>query len=391
MPCPYTPLPLSPPPSKSAKSCGFRGGEAVESGNIYFERWFARRVMMHRMGRVGFTVAGATGVLFVMSIAASGGRASAQTDAPQNSQPNPYRTIENWAKLPEGRTWGSTAGVSVDRHGDIWVAERCGANTCAGSNLAPILEFDSSGKLLRSFGAGMFLFPHGMTVDKDGNIWVTDGQGANGKGQQVFKFSPDGKVLMTLGKAGVAGDGPDTFNQPSAVAIAPNSDIFVADGHGGNSNNRIVKFTKDGKFIKTWGKKGTAPGEFDIPHCLAFDSKGRLFVGDRNNNRIQIFDQDGNFIEEWKQFSRPSGIFIDKNDVIYVADSESESVSKNHYGWKRGIRIGNVKDGSVTAFIPDPVEVATGTSAAEGVAADSNGTIYGAEVGPKDLKKYVKK
>ncbi len=329
--------------------------------------------------------------MFVITIPAFGGKAYAQTDAATNSLPNPYRTIENWAKLPEGRPWGSTAGVSVDSHGDIWVAERCGANTCAGSNLAPILEFDPSGKLLRSFGAGMFLFPHGMTVDKDGNIWVTDGQGANGKGHQVFKFSPDGKVLMTLGKAGVAGDGPDTFNQPSAVAIAPNGDIFVADGHGGNSNNRIVKFTKDGKFIKTWGKKGTAPGEFDIPHCLAFDSKGRLFVGDRNNNRIQIFDQDGNFVEEWKQFSRPSGIFIDKNDVIYVADSESESVSKNHYGWKRGIRIGNVKDGSVAAFIPDPVEVATGTSAAEGVAADSNGTIYGAEVGPKDLKKYVKK
>ena len=329
--------------------------------------------------------------MFVITIPAFGGKAYAQTDAATNSLPNPYRTIENWAKLPEGRPWGSTAGVSVDRQGNLWVAERCGANTCAGSNLAPILEFDPSGKLLRSFGAGMFLFPHGMTVDKDGNIWVTDGQGANGKGHQVFKFSPDGKVLMTLGKAGVAGDGPDTFNQPSAVAIAPNGDIFVADGHGGNSNNRIVKFTKDGKFIKTWGKKGTAPGEFDIPHCLAFDSKGRLFVGDRNNNRIQIFDQDGNFVEEWKQFSRPSGIFIDKNDVIYVADSESESVSKNHYGWKRGIRIGNVKDGSVAAFIPDPVEVATGTSAAEGVAADSNGTIYGAEVGPKDLKKYVKK
>ena len=330
--------------------------------------------------------------IVVVMIGASEGMAYAQTDAvPNNSQPNPYRTIENWAKLPEGRPWGSTAGVDVDRHGNIWVAERCGKNSCDGSNLAPILEFDPSGKLLKSFGEGMFLFPHGLTVDKDGNIWVTDGHGANGKGQQIFKFSPDGKVLMTLGKAGVAGDGPDTFNMPSAVAIASNGDIFVADGHGGTSNNRIVKFTKDGKFIKTWGKKGTGPGEFDIPHCLAFDSKGRLFVGDRNNNRIQTFDQDGNFIEEWKQFSRPSGIFIDKHDIIYVTDSESESVSKNHNGWKRGIRVGKVKDGSVMSFIPDPVEVATGTSAAEGIAVDSKGTIYGAEVGPKDLKKYVKK
>ena len=310
---------------------------------------------------------------------------------PNESLPNPYRTIENWAILPNGRTWGSTAGVAVDRKGDIWVAERCGANSCAGSNLAPILEFNPSGKLLTSFGAGMFVFPHGITVDKDGNVWVTDGQGANGKGHQVFKFSPKGKLLMTLGKAGVAGDSEDTFNQPSAVAIAANGDIFVADGHGGNSNARIVKFSKDGKFIMTWGKKGSAPGEFNIPHALAFDSAGRLFVADRGNNRIQIFDQQGKFIDQWKQFSRPSGIFIDQHDVIYVADSESGSVAPDHSAWTRGIRIGSVKDGSVTAFIPDPVEHATTTSAAEGVAADANGVIYGAEVGPKDVKKYVKK
>jgi sugar lactone lactonase YvrE len=347
--------------------------------------------MMPRVCRTGFRRVTPVFWLFVVMAGNFAHRAEAQSGAPQNSPPDPYRTIENWAKLPEGRTWGATAGVDVDSRGNIWVAERCGANTCEGSNLAPILEFDPSGKLLKSFGSEMFLFPHGLTVDKDGNIWVTDGHGGDGKGQQVFKFSPDGKVLMTLGKAGVKGDGPDTFNMPSAVAIASNGDIFVADGHGGNSNNRIVKFTKDGKFIKTWGAKGTGPGEFDIPHCLAFDSKGRLFVGDRNNNRIQIFDQDGNYIAEWKQFSRPSGIFIDKHDTIYVADSESESVSKNHDGWKRGIRIGNVKDAVVVAFIPDPAEVATGTSAAEGIAVDSKGTIYGAEVGPKDLKKYVKK
>ena len=343
--------------------------------------------MTPHVSRVRFIVI----AFIVVMTGASGVRARAQAGAEPNSQPNPYRTIEDWAKLPEGRPWGSAAGVAVDRHGNIWVAERCGANTCAGSNLAPILEFDPSGKLLKSFGAGMFVFPHGITVDKDGNVWVTDGQGKDGKGQQIFKFSPDGKVLLTLGKAGVAGEGPDTFNQPSAVAIALNGDVFVADGHGGNSNARILKFTKDGKFIKTWGKKGTGPGEFDTPHCLAFDSKGRLFVGDRNNNRIQIFDQDGNYIAELKQYSRPSGIFIDKHDIIYVADSESGSVAKNHNGWKRGIRVGNLKDGSVMALVPDPVEIATGTSSAEGITVDSKGLIYGAEVGQKDLKKYVKK
>ena len=306
------------------------------------------------------------------------------------AQENPYRVVEGWAKLPEGRSWGSTAAVDVDSNDHIWVAERCGANSCAGSNLSPILEFDPSGKLLRSFGAGMFVFPHGIGVDKEGNVWVTDGDGKDGKGHQVFKFSPDGRVLMTLGNAGVSGDGPETFNRPSDVIVAPNGDIFVADGHGGDSNARIVKVSKDGKFIKSWGKKGIVPGEFDTPHGLAFDSKGRLFVADRNNNRIQIFDQEGSFIEQWTQFSRPSGIFIDVKDNIYVADSESNSV-RRHPGWKRGIRIGNISDGFVTAFIPDPVETVKGTSAAEGVAADSKGNIYGAEVGPKALKKYIRK
>jgi sugar lactone lactonase YvrE len=335
-------------------------------------------------------------------LALAGGAAWTQT-APINSLPNPYRSIENWARMPPGRVWGSTSGVDIDRDGrSVWVAERCGTFSppslmkpgvpfaCDGSPLAPILKFDPSGKLVTSFGAGLLLFPHGLSVDRDGNVWVTDGLGRAGKGQQVFKFSPDGKVLMVLGQAGVAGDGPNQFNAPSAVLVAPNGDIFVADGHGGNTNARIVKFAPDGKFIMTWGHKGSAPGEFDIPHALAMDSRGRLFVADRNNNRIQIFDQDGHFLDAWTQFSRPSGLYIDHNDTIYVADSESESVAKNHDGWKRGIRIGSARDGSVTAFIPDPVAKATTTSAAEGVTADAVGTIYGAEVGPKRLMKYVR-
>lgn len=347
--------------------------------------------MITSVARVSFKLVTAfVAVLVVLSAASVFVEAQIQ---PTNSLPNPYQTVENWAKLPEGRMWGSTAGVAIGPNGNIWVAERCGVNTCAGSNLAPILEFDPAGKLLTSFGAGMFVFPHGITVDRDGNVWVTDADGKEGKGHQVFKFSPAGKVLLTLGKAGVAGNGEDTFNKPSAVAIGANGDIFVADGHGGDSNARIVKFSKDGKFIMTWGKKGSAPGEFNGPHALAFDSKGRLFVADRSNNRIQIFDQNGKLLDQWQQFSRPSGIFIDRNDVIYVADSESGSVAKDHAAWKRGIRVGSAKNGSLTAFIPDPNADPnfTGTSAAEGVAADSKGVIYGAEVGPKDLKKYVKR
>ena len=341
------------------------------------------------------------GALAVFAVAA--GAVYSQAVTPTNSLPDPY-IGSPFGKLPEARNWGSTAGIDIDRDGkSVWVAERCGAFAppsqmkpgvpfaCDGSSLDPILKFDDSGKLVKSFGAGLILFPHGLSVDPEGNIWVTDGLGKDGKGHQVFKFSPDGKVLMRLGKPGVAGGGPDEFNAPSAALVAPNGDIFVVDGHGGNTNARIVKFDKTGKFIKTWGSKGSAPGEMDGPHTLAMDSRGRLFLGDRGNNRIQIFDQDGNFIDQWAQFSRPSGVYIDNNDLIYVADSESGSVNKAHGSWKRGIRIGSAKDGTVTAFIPDPDENATTTSAAEGVAADAQGNIYGAEVGPKRVMKYIRK
>jgi streptogramin lyase len=385
--------------------------------------------------------------LVVLAVVAmlGGGAFTQEGVKPTNDAPNPYEAVANYFKLPEGRTWGSTSAVEIDKDGrSIWVAERCGANSCLDratgkmSELDTILKFDPSGKLVKSFGAAMPIFPHGIFVDRDGNVWVTDGQdngtpparggagagqpaagaaaaaggqppaGAAGSGRgsgrmgppadattghQVFKFSPDGKLLLTLGKPGGGAD-PEYFYQPNDVLVAPNGDIFVSEGHGG-ANSRIVKFSKDGKFIKSIGKKGPAPGEFDQPHALAMDSKGRLIVGDRGNNRVQILDQDGKFIAQTTEFSRPSGIFIDKNDMLYSADSESGSVNPNRPEWRRGIRIGKLSDLKVTLFIPDPetrnAPDFRGTSAAEGVAVDSQGNIYGAEVGPRAVKKYVRK
>ncbi|PWU05948.1 MAG: hypothetical protein C5B51_13375 [Terriglobia bacterium] len=315
---------------------------------------------------------------------------------PNEGLPNPYRAIPNWAKLPGGRAWGATAGVAVAPNGNIWAVDRCGANEhgCHGSPLDPVTEFDQSGKPLRHFGAGLFESPHGIFVDKDGNVWVTEGSASEDKkiGYQVFKFSPDAKILMTLGRAGVTGEGPDVFGAPTNAIVAANGEIFVADGHDGCEcpNRRIMKFTKDGKFIKAWGKRGTGPDEFGGLHGLAMDSQGRLFVADRTNNRVQVFTQDGKFIAAWTQFGRPSGIAIDRDDNLYVSDSQSGGRLSPEDGMKRGIRIGSAINGKVTAFILDP-EPTGYTSNAEGLAVDRQGNIYGAENGARDIKKYVKK
>ena len=290
---------------------------------------------------------------------------------------------DGWAHLPAGRTWGAPSGVKIDPDGrSLWVLERCGdfnGPGCAASNLPAILKFDSSGKLVKSFGAGMFLFPHGLAVDREGNVYVTDGRGEGGKGHTVHKFSPDGKLMLTLGKPGIAGEGPDTLNRPSDVAVAPSGDIFVADGHSGmDTNMRIVKFSKDGTFVKQWGKKGSAPGELNGAHGLAFDSAGRLFVADRGNRRVQIFDQEGKFIDAWTQFGEPSGLFITRDDVLYVADLAE------------GIRFGSAKNGSVTGHIK-PAEPPPGGSVrvAESVAVDVEGNIYAGENAGMKLMKFV--
>ena len=392
---------------------------------------------------------GALAAVFVIAIAAAGGSVLAQSPGPladscgatppgagagpaappgsfavklpaisllgaRNDLPNPFLPGAHWGQLPNGRKWGSTAGIATAPDGTIWAIDRCGASgaggtSCADSPLDPILQFDTSGKLLKSFGHGLIVSPHKIAIDREGNIWVADNGSAPGKGQQVHKFTPDGTHVLTLGKAGVAGVGLDEFDQPTDVAIATSGDVFVADGHSGGGgatgNARIMKFDRKGTFLKTWGRKGMGAGEFDVPHALAFDSRGRLFVADRQNNRIQIFDQEGRCIAQWFQFGRPSGITIDRNDVLYVADSESRdgrsssgppSLPPTGYGFnlgaQRGIRIGSARDGAVRYFIPDPCPYpyATASSMAEGIAVDRDGNLYGADF-LGTVRKFVKR
>jgi len=337
--------------------------------------------MKHVM-RMALMVGVAVGALW----AVSGDRGYTQAADP-NAAPDPYKMQDNWLHLPEGRKLGAAIKVQVD-HSDgksIWVFDRCSSNSCANSMIPPIQKFDSNGKFVRAFGANMFIQPHGLYVDNDGNVWAADNGVRNGKGAIVVKFSPEGQMLMTLGKPGMPGNAEGFFNGASSVVVAPNGDIFVGDGHGGNTNDRVVKFDKTGKQIATWGKHGKGQGEFDQLHGIAMDSQGRIFVADRGNSRIQVFDSSGKFVAEWKQFGRPSDVAIDKNDVIYVTDDQSNP--NNNPGFKTGIRIGSAKDGKVTAFIPTPnAEIAT----PEGVGFDDAGNVYGSWTGKMAVRRWSK-
>ena len=331
------------------------------------------------------------GLMFVVVGVCVG--ATAATMQAQNSEPNPYRTVPGvWAPLPDGRDWGSTSLVEVSPDGEtIWAVDRCGTNDCNGhDDLDVIFQFDKRGRILTQFGAGMFVWPHGIDVDDDGNVWVVDARGNEDimRGHQVIKFSPEGVVLLRLGTAGVAGRTRTTLDQPNDVLVAPNGDIFVADGHPANGNNRIVKYSSDGRYLMEWGETGSNPGEFRTPHALAMDDDGRLYVGDRSNRRIQVFEQDGTFVRDFYNMGRASGITI-RNNKLYVADSES-SYARNP-GFRRGIRVMDLDTGYVIAFIPDPEPSpgTSGTSAAEGVAVDNEGNVYGAEVGPRALRKHL--
>lgn len=345
---------------------------------------------------------------------------------PINHLPNPYETVRDWGALPEGREWGSVPALQIDPDGrTLWVMDRCGTlswqdrtvSSCAGQELPPVMKFDTrTGEMLDAFGSGIFLFPHAMHVDPEGNIWVADSRTATdrelerfpsvaGKGHTVTKLSPEGETLLTLGTAGEAGDPPERLNQPLDVAVSEAGHIFVAEGdHGGNSVGRISKFAPDGTFLMSWGRVGSGPGELRIPHGLAFDADGRLFVADRGNHRVQIFQQDGTYVDSYDGFGRPSDVFIDAQGLLYAIDSESGR--RLNPGWRKGVRIGRASDGEVLYFIPphfiedtfhfpSGITVHSEGAAGDAVTVDADGNIYAGEVGTGNpivgITKYIRR
>jgi DNA-binding beta-propeller fold protein YncE len=328
-------------------------------------------------------------VLIAVGMIAAGGSGGLD---PSRAQTSSFKLVKDWARVPPGFQWGTLADSDFDAEGNLWVLRRRPTGG-APAGWAPLLMFDRSLTLVKSLGAGAFDTEHGLHIDFEGNVWVADSGPFNAtrkspRGSQVFKFSRDGKLLMTIGKPGVVVSGPDTFVAPTDVFVNARGEIFISEGHmtepDAPGGNRIVKLARDGTFIKSWGRYGSQPGEFRAPHRLAMDSRGRLFVADRGNQRIQIFDQEGNFIDQWKQFRTPSGLYIDlKSDLLYVAVA----------GTNGGIQIGSARDGTVIASIPaspDPTGSLPYGMGPESVSADAQGTVYAGIVAGMTLERYVK-
>jgi hypothetical protein len=368
---------------------------------------------MSDSGRVlrvlGALVVISSGVVLGSGLLAQGGRGGQNLPPPveliaNNAMQNPYQMLENWPHLGTIKP-GAAIGIVPDGKGGVWLQHRSDPG---------IIHFDAAGNILKRFEV-TFSSSHGLCLDQDGNFWAVDSgpfgdtPEAGVRGNQVFKFSPEGKLLLTLGKAGVSKAGTDTFLQPVACRATPDGNILIADGHwprptkGPQDGDRLVWFTRDGKFIKEYGRHGRKPGEFMGPHGLAFDSRGRLFVADRSNNRVQVFDKDMTVVDDWRHFGRPSNVWILKDDTLLVSDSESNrripgpedapeggGNAIRNPGWKNGIRIGSARDGSIRQFIE-------GTQP-EGLAADEMGNVFGGLTGGCDasksggcLQKFVKK
>jgi DNA-binding beta-propeller fold protein YncE len=271
-----------------------------------------------------------------------------------------YRPVAGWPKLPAGFQWDEVTGVAADSHDHIHVFHR---------GKKPLVVFDRDGTFLRAWGDGFIKTAHGLRIDRDDNVWLTD------LGHHlVMKFDPRGKLLLTLGTKGRRGEAPDRFNQPADVAFGPGGEVYVADGYG---NARVVKFSPEGRYLKAWGKKGTGAGEFHLPHAIWADAGGRVYVGDRENNRVQVFDADGRFLAQWPRTGAPFGLFLTPQRRMLLADGRADLA-----------RVLDLEGKTLTQW------GAPGTgpgqfALAHGICADARGAVYVTEVTGRRVQKFV--
>jgi DNA-binding beta-propeller fold protein YncE len=296
--------------------------------------------------------------LLLLGLAAPVGSA----EGPAASGIPDYRPVPGWPRLPDDLVLGQVSAVATDAADQVYVFHR---------GRHPILVFDRDGKLLRSWGDDLVKTAHGLRVDRDGNVWVTD------MGHHlVMKFDAEGKLLLSLGKKDQPGDGPDQFDRPTDVAVAPSGEFYVADGYG---NARVVKFAKDGKLLTQWGKKGGGEGEFRLPHAIRRDGRGRVYVGDRENNRVQVFDPDGKFLAQFTDSGAPYGLFLTGEGRLFVADGRAHWVKVLDLQGRVLGRWGEKGTAPGQFLVP------------HGLCVDSHGAVYVAEVDGRRVQKFVAK
>jgi peptidylamidoglycolate lyase len=302
--------------------------------------------------------------------------------------PGGYRVVHGWPQLPEGEHLGEVAGVAVDTHGNVFVFHRAGRSWPDSQVLdttpiesATVVLFDGrTGAILARWGANRFAMPHGITVDHDDNVWLTDCAL-----HQVYKFDHDGQPLLTLGERAIAGNDSSHFNLPTGLAVARDGSFYVTDGYG---NNRVLKFAPDGRFLFQWGTKGTGPGEFDLPHGITLDAAGRAYVADRGNARVQVFDAGGKYLSEWRgpALGRPYDVAVGNDGMAFVVDGGDQPESPPDRSGLVVVR----PDGTVAQRVGRFGNYDGQFLIAHDVAVASDGAVYVGDITGRRIQKFVR-
>jgi peptidylamidoglycolate lyase len=317
----------------------------------------------------------------IAAVGLVGGARAAYPNYPPVATVVEYTVDAAWPNRPaELGPRAAVPGVAVDRHGLIWCVER---------GEVPVQVYTAAGELVRSWGRGQFRSVHSVRIDREDNVWIADFEA-----HVVRKFTADGRLLLTLGTPGKRGEDERHFNRPTDIAIAANGDVFVSDGYG---NRRIVHFDSEGKFIKSWGQYGAGPGQFSLPHMIAVDSRGVLYVADRNSGRIQLFNQEGTFIEQWSNLVMPWGLWMSAQDELWVCGSSPQWWRKNNQSPppKDQLFMRFSTDGRVQQLWTFPIGLEGREKPGEcnwvhGIALDAQGNIYAGDILGKRLQKFIR-